>query len=62
MKASQVVIFEKDLADRARMTGWDKGMQNILKFTKKDGKIISIIAEYGKIDAKSLHTACGTFI
>ena len=28
MKASQAVIFEKELADWASMMGWDKGMQN----------------------------------
>ena len=27
MMASQVVIFEKELADRASMMGWDKGTQ-----------------------------------
>ena len=62
MKASQVVIFEKELADRASMMGWNKGMQNILKFTNKDGKTISLIAEYGKIDAGTLSTACEHFI
>ena len=50
MKASQEVIFEKELQDRASMMGRDKGAQNILKFTNKDGRQISLIAEYGQID------------
>jgi hypothetical protein len=57
MKASQVVIFEKELQDRASMTGWDQGTQNILRFTNKDGRQISLIAEYGQIDAETLKTA-----
>jgi hypothetical protein len=48
MKASQVVIFEKELQDKASMMGWDKGAQNILKLTNKDGRQISLIAEYGQ--------------
>ena len=47
MKASQVVIFEKELQDSARTMGWDKGTQNILNFTNKDGRQISLIDEYG---------------
>jgi hypothetical protein len=62
MKASQVVIFEKELQDRASMMGWDKGAQNILRFTNKDGRQISLIAEYGQIDADTLKTGCEPFI
>ena len=62
MKATQVVIFEKELQDRASMMGWDKGAQNILEFTNKDGRQISLIAEYGQIDAETLKTACESFI
>jgi hypothetical protein len=62
MKASQVVIFEKELQDRASMMGWDQGAQNILKFTNKDGRQISLIAEYGQIDANTLKTGCEPFI
>ena len=47
MTASQVVIFEKELQDRASMMGWDKGTQNILRVTNKDSRQISLIAEYG---------------
>ena len=54
MKASKVVIFEKELQDRASMMDWDKGAQNILKFTNKDGRQISLIVEYGQIDPKHL--------
>jgi len=31
MKANQVVIFVKELQDRASMMGWDQGTQNILQ-------------------------------
>ena len=62
MKANQVVIFEKELADRASMMGWDTGNQNILNFTNKDGKNISLIAEYGQIDAETLKTSCNKFM
>ena len=62
MKASQVVISEKELQDRASMMGWDKGDQNILKFTNKDDRQISLIAEYGQIDAKTHKTGCKPFI
>ena len=62
MKASQVVTFEKELQDRASMMGWDQGTQNILRFTNKDGRQISLIAEYGQIDAETLKTACNEFM
>jgi hypothetical protein len=62
MKASQVVIFEKELQDRASMMGWDKDTQNILKFTNKDGRQISLIAKYSQIDADTLKTGCDPFI
>eukprot|EP00804_Cyclotella_cryptica_P030718 CCRYP_009136-RA/>CCRYP_009136-RA protein AED:0.27 eAED:0.27 QI:0/-1/0/1/-1/1/1/0/399 len=62
MKASQVVIFEKELQDGASMMGWDNGAQNILKFTNKDSRQISLIAEYGQIDAEILKAACQPFI
>jgi hypothetical protein len=62
MKSSQVVIFEKELQDRASMMGWDQGAQNILRFTNKDGRQISLIAEYGQIDAETLKTACNEFM
>ena len=47
MKASQVVTFEKEPADKASMMKKDKGMQNVLKFTNRDGKTISLVDEYG---------------
>ncbi len=62
MKSNQVVIFEKELQDRASMMGWDQGAQNILRFTNKDGRQISLIAEYGQIDAETLKTACNEFM
>ena len=62
MKAAQVVIFEKELQDRASMMGWDKGAQNILKFTNRDGRQISLIAEYVQINAETLKTGCESFI
>ena len=62
MKESQVVIFEKELADRASMMGWNKSTQNILKFTNKEGKTISLTAKYDQIDAGTLCTACEHFI
>ncbi len=62
MKASHVVIFEKELQDRAIMMGWDKGVQNILKFTNRDGRQISLIAKYSRIDAETFKTGCKPFI
>jgi flagellar hook-associated protein FlgK len=62
MKSNQVVIFEKQLQDRASMMGWDQGAQNILQFTNKDGRQISLIAEYGQIDAETLKTVYGKFM
>ena len=44
------------------MMGWDKGTENILKFTNKDGKTISLIAKYGQIDAGTLCKECENFI
>ena len=46
----------------ASMMGWDKGAQNILKFTNRDGGQISLIAEYSQNDAETLKTARKTFI
>jgi hypothetical protein len=48
MKTSQVVLFEKGLADRASMMSWDKGTQHIIKFTINHCKNISLIAKYDK--------------
>jgi hypothetical protein len=62
MKVSQVVIFEKELQDRASMVEWDKGAKNIIKFTNRGGRQISLIAEYGQIDADTLKTGCEPFI
>ena len=62
MKASQVVVFQKELADHAKMMGWDKGTQNIMKFKNKDNKDINLIPEYGQINAATLKTACEPFI
>jgi hypothetical protein len=62
MKATQVVIFEKELQDRASMMGWDKGAQNIIGFTNRDGRRISLIAKYSQIDADTLKTGCKPFI
>jgi hypothetical protein len=45
MKAAQVIIFEKELQDRTSMMGWDKGLQSILRFTNRDNRQISLIAE-----------------
>jgi hypothetical protein len=55
-QAAQVVIFEKELQDRASMMGWGKGAHNILRFTNKDGRQISLITESGQIDADILKT------
>ena len=44
------------------MMGWDKGAQNISRFTNRDGRQISLIAEYGQIDADTLKTGCEPFI
>ena len=62
MKVSQAVIFEKELQDRARTMGWDKGTYNILKFTNRDSRQINLIVEYGQIDANMLKTGCELFI
>jgi hypothetical protein len=62
MKAIQVAIFKREFQDRASMMGWDQGTQNILQFTNKDNRQISIIAEYGQIDADTLRTACNDFM
>jgi len=51
MKTSQVVICEQEVQDRASIMGWHKGAQNILKFTNRDSRQISLSAEYGQINA-----------
>jgi hypothetical protein len=62
MKATQVIIFEKELQDRASMMGWDKGAQNTIRFTNGDSRQISLIAEYSQIDADTLKTGCEPFV
>jgi hypothetical protein len=42
--------------------GWEKGAQNIIKFTNRDSRQISLIAEYGQIDADTLKTGYEPFI
>ena len=37
LKSNQVVIFQKELKDRASMMGWNQGNQGITQFTNKDG-------------------------
>jgi hypothetical protein len=62
MKAAHVVIFEKELQDRASMMGWDKGAPNILKFTNKYSRQVSLIVTYGQIDADTFKTGFKPFI
>ena len=62
LKSNQVVIFQKELKDRASMMGWNQGTQGITKFTNKDGEDIDLIDEYGRIDEGTLKTACDEFM
>ena len=62
MKAAQMVIFEKELQDRTSMMGGDKGAQNIIKLTRRDGRQFSHIVNYGKIDVNKCKTGCEPFI
>lgn len=50
--------FEKELQDTASMMGWDEGTQNILKLANKDGRDVSLIAEYSQIDTVTIKAAC----
>eukprot|EP00804_Cyclotella_cryptica_P009584 CCRYP_006287-RA/>CCRYP_006287-RA protein AED:0.39 eAED:0.39 QI:0/-1/0/1/-1/1/1/0/252 len=61
MKASQVVILKRTTR-QGKHDGLGQRPQNILKFTNKDSRQISLIAEYGQIDAETLKAACQTFI
>ena len=44
------------------MMGWDKGVQNILRFTNRDSRQIGLITKYSQSDAETLKTACKTLI
>jgi hypothetical protein len=44
------------------MMGWDKGVQNILKFTNRDRRQISLIDKYSQLNADTLKTARKPFI
>jgi hypothetical protein len=54
LKSNQVVIFQKELKDRASMMGWNQGNQGITQFTNKDGEDIDLIDEYDRIDEGTL--------
>ena len=62
LKQDQIVIFEKELEDRASVMGWNEGTQNITQFNNAGGKTIDIIREYGQIDEATLKNECMVFI
>jgi hypothetical protein len=55
------VMAVAEEVDRASMMGQDKGTQNIIKFTNRDDRQISLIAQYDQIDANTLKTGCEPF-
>ncbi len=62
LKAEQVVIFEKELANKVSSMGWNKGAQNITTYKNQDGCTIDLISEYGQINHQTLKTACENFV
>ncbi len=62
LKAEQVVIFEKELANKVSSMGWNKGAQNITTYKNQDGRTINLISEYGQINHQTLKTACEEFV
>ena len=62
LKQDQIVIFEKELEDRASVMGWNEGTQNITVFKNAANNNIDIIREYGQIDETTLKNECMDFI
>ena len=65
MKPEQVVIFEKELSDKALEQGWSVGMQAITKFSVIiDGtaRELDVIKHYGQIDVATLKSGSEVFL
>jgi len=59
---SGLVVFVRELQDRARTQGWSAGMQNITRYLNADGVEIDIITAYGLIDSHTLKMATDQFV
>ena len=57
-----LVVFVRELQDRARTQGWSAGTQNITRYLNSDGVEIDIITAYGLIDDRTLKTATNPFV
>jgi hypothetical protein len=57
-----LVVFVRELQDRARTQGWSAGAQNITRYRNSDGVEIDIITAYGLIDDRTLKTATDPFV
>ena len=62
LKAEQVIVFEKALANKVSSMGWNKGAKKITTYLNQDDLTIDLISEYGQIDHQTLKTTCKEFV
>ena len=57
-----LVVFVRELQDRARTQGWSAGAQNITRYINTEGHEVDIISAYGLIDQQTLKTQTDLFV
>ena len=62
LRQAGLVVFVRELQDRARTQGWSAGAQNITRYLNSDGVEVDIITAYGLIDDRTLKTATDPFV
>ncbi len=59
---ARLVVFVRELQDRARTQGWSAGAQNITRYLNGDSVEIDIITAYGLINDRTLKMATDPFV
>ena len=57
-----LVVFVRELQDRARTQGWSAGAQNITRYLNAEGHEVDIISAYGLIDEETLKAQTDPFV
>jgi hypothetical protein len=61
MSPSITAAFVKTFENCCTIMGWNRGAQNVTKFTNQSGVVINIVKNHGCIDKPTLKIACKPF-
>ncbi len=62
LKVEQLVIFEKELANKVSSMGWNKGAQHITTYKNQYDRTIDIMPKYGQINHLTLKATYKVFV